>query len=767
PLLLLALALLPFSLNAQQTITVSGLVEESDGGEAIVNAIIRAGKNKTAITNTYGHFTLTLPKGYHQLITQHVGFYPDTLRLLLTADTTIRCRLTPSTLLEEIIIRPVRQPVAGKHVLAMEQIKTAPALLGEPDILKTIQQLPGVNGGTEGTSAFSIRGGNPEQTLVLLDGMPVYNINHAFGYISAFNARALKDVTLYKSDIPARHGGRLGSVMEVTMKEGNRHALSGDLSLGLLAGSATLEGPIIKEKASFILSARRTWLDAPARLAQNIAASTFKVGYGFHDLNGKANWQLDNRHHLFLSFYNGRDRFSARWKSDGMPGGYTFRWGNFSLAGRWNVAATPRLFINTTLFYSRFNYSNEARQRREEGGDDIARAFSTLDEVTLKSDVDLAGREGGRTRFGASLTRRHFAPEMSRLSVGSSAASWSDATSGATWEAALHAATERQIGRRWHVNAGIRTTAIVAVRARYASLEPRLSLAYRLAPVATLKGSFALTSQPLHLLANSSLEWKTDMWVPVSERIKPGRAHLYSLGFQRDSLPGGLGLTVEIYHSRMARVARYDDGVQYLKRKDQSWQEYARVGQGRASGLEIMVEKPSGRLNGWVAYTLASAERRFPGVAVDAWFPFEYDRRHKLNVVAGYTLSREGRGRWRRVLSANFTLASGNRVTIGEEAYLAAPLPGGEASWSYLFWENREYLPSPNNARLPLYHHLDVAMHFQNRRARGSSWSFGAYNVYGRQNPGFFYRVVEGERFVYKQVSIMPFVPFVSWNYKF
>jgi hypothetical protein len=770
---IIAMMCAPAMSRAQERVALSGHVEERTSGERLVNATLHgAGGGAIAITNAYGFFSAMLPAGEHCLVARHAGFSPDTLRVSLKRDTSVCFRLVSSTFLREVTVRPARPsvtlPATGRHVVSMEQTRAMPALLGEVDILKALQQLPGVNGGTEGSSAFSVRGSGPGETLVLLDGMPVYNANHAFGYLSAFNGEALKGATLYKGDAPARHGGRLSSVLDATMKEGNARRLSGSATLGPLAGAIALEGPIKKGKASFILSGRRAWLDVLLRAGQALSGSNLEMLYRFHDLNGKVNWKIDGRHHLFLSFYNGRDRFGARWNSAGLPGRYAYSWGNASVAGRWTWIIAPRLFHNATLYYSRFDYENESRQRRAGSNeDDATRFYSNLDDATLKSDFDLVAGEHRRTRFGLSLSRRRVAPEMTRQSVGGVSNAWRDAGSGPSREAAIYVEREQQLGERWRVNAGARATLFAAGGARYTFLEPRLSLSCSLSPRASVKAAFAMMHQPLHLLSNSSLDWKTDMWASSGDAIKPARARHYIVGFYREGGDSGIDLSVEVYRSRLERVVRYDEGVLYLKHKDDSWQEHARVGEGWASGMEIMLNKPAGQLNGWIAYTLSRAERRFPDVAGGERFPFEYDRRHKLNAVAQYVLSRRTAGRFRRVLAANFTLASGNRVTIGEEAYPAAPLPGGEASWTYAWWGSREYIPRPNNARLPLYHHLDVAFHLQNRQERGSSWSFGAYNVYARKNPGFYYRKMEGETFRYKQVSILPFVPFLSWHYKF
>jgi hypothetical protein len=766
------LFLLPAGVTAQQRVVVSGFIEDAASGESLVNATIHAVDGRaTAITNAYGFFSLTLPAGAYRFVASHVGYAAVEIRLQPRRDTMIRVALRPGLQLEEVTVRPATVPVTlaatGKHVLPARQLRVMPALLGESDLLKSIQMLPGVNPGTEGMSGASVRGSSPEQTLVLLDGMPVYNVNHAFGFISVFNGEALKEVTLLKGGIPARHGGRLSSVLDVTMKEGNSRALAGSLSISPIAGSLTVEGPVVKEKASFILSARRTWLDGLLRVGQSLVDGGATTRYNFYDLNAKVNWKASDRHRLFLSFYNGRDGFGATWDDGSRPGRHIYSWGNASVAGRWNWIVSPRLFNNTTLYYTRFKYTNEARQHGDgevPGG--TTRYSSILEEVTLKSDFDLVPDDRRRARFGIALSRSYLAPETASRSLATTGATWYDATAGRYTLLEGYVEEEARVGTRWHANLGARGTLLFTGNARHASIEPRASIALLVAGNTSLKASFSMMQQPLHLLANSSMAWTTDMWVPVSDKVKPARSRLYSLGASHVTA-SGIELSVELYYNRLLRTIRYRDGIHFLKQKDESWQEYIHVGEGRARGVEFMAARPAGNLNGWVAYTLSRSERRFSGIAGNAWFPFEYDRPHKVNAVANYTFTPRAGARYRKVLALNFTYASGNYTTIGDETHAGLPLPWEDpelGSWA----RAQESSSRPNNARLPAYHHLDVVLHLQNRSGKGGSWSLGVYNLYARQNPTFYYRQWESlTSFAYKKVSLLPFAPIVSWNYKF
>jgi outer membrane receptor for ferrienterochelin and colicin len=754
-------------------VTLGGFIEDAETGEYLANVAFREVEGKAGgVTNAHGFFSVTLPAGEYRFTASHVGYVASDIPVRLQRDTVIRVRLLPGTRLEEVTVYRgsslVQSSDLGKHGLPVRQLQVMPALLGEPDILKALQHLPGVNPGTEGMAGFSVRGGSPEQTAVLLDGMPVYNVNHAFGYFSVFNGEALKDVTLLKGGIPARHGGRLSSVLDVTMKEGNNREFTGNLALSPVAGALTVEGPIKREKASFILSGRRTWLDGFLRLGQRLAGSEFLAAYGFYDLTAKINWKAGERDRFFLSFYAGRDGLTVTWNASEEPGKYRYSWGNASVAARWHRVLSPRAFNNTTLYYSRFNYRNEVSQYRADSSKRERSAFgSTLEEVALKSDFDLIPGDSHHARYGMLLSKKYLAPEASSRSLLSTSATWQDETTGDTWSVEGYAEDEWRVGARWVMSLGTRGTLLFTGNARYASVEPRAAVAYLFSSNTSLKASFSFMQQPLHLLANSSLAWKTDMWVPASDQVRPGRSRLYSLGAYH-ATRDGIEFSAGVYYNDLRRVIRYRDGIGYLKQKEQSWQEYVHVGDGRAYGVEFMVNKPAGALNGWVAYTLSRAERRFNGIAGNAWFPFEYDRRHKVDAVATYTFPGRERARFQKVIAVNFTGASGNYTTIGDETYPGLPMPWEKETRDGYWNRPQEYIPRPNNVRLPAYHHLDVVLHLQNRSDAGGSWSFGVYNIYARQNPGFYYRKWESETgFSLKKVSLLPFMPVISWSYRF
>lgn len=772
-LVLVRLVVLLISLPVQGQFTVSGFVEDISTGERLGNATVYEVKTgKGVVCNNFGFYSITLPGGEYSFKADYVGYAPRVIHVRLQADTLISLNLSPSGLLDEVVVRGsdnfVNSTEMGKHFLPLKQVKAMPTLFGESDVLKALQSLPGVNSGTEGTSGFSVRGGSPEQTQILLDGVPVYNVNHAFGYFSVFNGEALQDVTLYKSGVSARYGGRLSSVLDVSMKEGNMKRLAGDFSLSPIAATLTLEGPIKKDKISFLVSGRYTWMNALLQLGYKLMDSEDQMGYGFHDLNAKMNWKMDSRNRLYVSFYNGRDGFYTRNISEGKPDKHSFNWGNISFSARWNHIIHSKMFLNTQVYYSRFRNTQDFKSYNAgEKQYDATKSYSDLEDITGKVDFDYLPRDNHHLRYGMVLSKKNFAPEMSYRKVAAFDSLWVDSGRGNLWSSELYLEDDWKISSHWRTNFGIRLTGSYVGSKRYYSLEPRLAFTYSVNARNSLKASWTAMQQPLHLLTNSSLGFNTELWVPLTEKVKPGYSNLLALGYYRQ-LGKGLELSAEIYYNDLRNMIRYQEGIGYLKQKNRSWQDYILTGKGRAYGLDIMLNKNSGALNGWISYSLSRSERSYDEIQDGIWFPFEYDRRHKLNVVADYTFKTKESHKFLKVLALNFTYASGNYTTLGQQVYPALPMPGGILgdrgdSW----WDSREYIDHPNNIRLPTYHHLDIAFHLKNKKGKGDSWSFSIYNVYFRQNPGFYYRHSRNGKTEIRQISVFPFIPSVSWSYKF
>ena len=757
---------------AQRAVTVYGYVEDSASGERLPGTTIREREGcRGAAANEHGFFSLMLPEGSHALRVDRVGYAPLEVELELRCDTMLTFKLVPGCLLGEAVVRGagccVGALALGMRSLSSDQVRRMAAALGEADVAKALHFLPGVNGGQEGMAGFSVRGGSPDQTLFLLDGLPVYNAHHAFGYFSAFNGEALQGVKLYSGSLPARYGGHLAGVVDLTTREGNRKRFTGHVRLSPVAGAVLVEGPLRRDRASFLVAARRTWLDGIVRLGFRLADSDYQVGYNFGDLNAKVNWEAGERDLLSLSFYGGRDSHFGEWENacGKRPDRTAFSWGNVSAALRWSHVYSARLFSNVTLYYSRFDNNQRITVYSEEtDARDEARVNSHLEDATLKADFDYRLAERHRLRFGGGVSRLHFLPEMSFLGSLQFESRVRDTTAGPVGVFSAYVEDEWRVSERLSVSIGLRFDAQCVGRKTYVGLQPRLAAAWQVAEGTTLRAAWVRARQPMHLLVSTSVGMTADLWVPVTERVAPSRSDLWTAGVSR-TWRGGWDLSVEAYYRAMSREVRYRDGVRFLKDRDDSWQEHVQVGDGRAYGLDVMARKSAGALTGWVAYSLSKSERRFAGVNAGRWFPFEYDRRHKANAVVNYRFPARQGDRFQKGLTATFTYASGNWISLGKQLYAPAPFPEGEGL--YFAFDALEHIDRPNNTQMPACHHLDIAYTLDKRKRRGSSWVFAIYNVYARRNPSVVYHKQVNGATVTRAWSLLPFVPSVTWVYTF
>lgn len=762
------------NLPAQSHHTICGFVEDVMTGERLISATLyETATGKGIACNSYGFYSMTLPQGNHTFRVSYVGYAPTWITLALQTDTVIHVGLKPAGLLDEVVVKGcqyfVRSTQMGIHKLPLEQCKAMPSILGETDVLKALHYLPGVNPGIEGSAGFSVRGSSPEQTQIQLDGMPVYNVNHLFGYFSAFNGEALKDLTLYKGAVPARFGGRLSSVLDIAMREGNMKRFAGNFAMSPLAASLTLEGPIKKDKVSFLISGRYTWLNALLQAGFKIFDVDTRMGLGFYDFNAKVNWLVGKRDHLYVSMYNGHDGIYSQSGHDGKLDRLRLGWGNLGASVRWNRIVNPHTFVNTQLYFSRFRNIQETKiYNWDSYRYDLYKTYSDLKEMAVRTDWDYVPLNAHYFRFGAMVSKKIYAPEMSYRRIDSSAVLLSDVTRGDLWSAALYAEDDWSLAASWKMNIGLRATVTYVPGRSYYSVEPRLALTYLLNTTNSLKASCSFMQQPLHLLANTYQGMPAELWVPATDQVKPGRSNLYSLGYFRQ-LPKGMEFSVEAYYNALQGMIRYKEGASYLKYKDASWQDYIYRGKGRGYGVEVMLNKSLGALNGWIAYTWSRAERSFAGIRDGMWFPYDYDRPHKLNVTMNYTFEAKEEQKYIKMVALNFTYASGNYTTVGQQMYPAASMPGNipipENRENQNFWQ---YMPYPNNTQLPAYHHLDIALHLKNNKRKGESWTIGIYNVYGRKNPSYYFSTTsKSGKTQIERMSICMFVPCITWSYTF
>jgi len=757
--------------NAQSPVThtISGHIRDALTGETLIGASIRLKADPTVGTraNTYGFFSLTLPEGDHELAVSHVGYEVKEMSVNLTGDTTIAIDLRSGELLEEVVINQsaasenVRSPQMGVARVDVNAIKHVPVLMGERDVLKTIQLLPGVLSGGEGSSQFFVRGGAGDQNLILLDEAMVYNASHLFGFFSTFNSDAIKDVNLYKGGMPAQYGGRLASVLDITMLDGNKKRLGMEGGLGLIASRLKVDGPIVEDRGSFMISGRRTYADLFLKLSNDDDINSSRLY--FYDLNAKANYRIDERNTVFLSGYFGRDVL-------GYSSLFGFDWGNATATARWNHVLNSRLFSNTTLVYSNFNYN--VNIENEEFNFVIA---SRIQNYNLKQDFQFFSSNRSNWRFGVNLLRQRISPANIDADEDTPVNSLrlEDRTG---MEMAAYLAHEWKPTERLNIIYGLRLNTFLLfgpgtfhgydadgdvsesreygrgdVVQRYINPEPRLSLSYQLRHNNSLKLSYNRNSQHLHQLSNSTSSLPTDAWVMSSNNIRPQLADQAAVGYYQNFAGDRYEFSIESYYKYM------QNQIDYRNAADLQANEHVEgellYGTGRAYGVELFLKKREGKLNGWVSYALSRSERQFDAINDGDWFAARQDRTHDLSVVGMYQLSR----RWH--LSATFVYSTGNAVTFPSGKYTV----DGRTLW---------YYTERNGYRMPDYHRLDFGATWEsaiNRKFK-SSWTFGIYNAYNRKNAYIIdFRENESNPNITEayRIALFGIIPSVTWNFKF
>lgn len=770
--LLLLFALFTTTLFSQKY-TISGYISDAETGEKLIAANVFDQKSIAgSVSNNYGFYSLTLPTDSVTLSFSYIGFQPQEFRSLLNKDITLDVKLGAAVSLEAVEIvgekleRIEETSQMSRIEVPIEQIKKVPALLGEVDVLKTLQLLPGVQSGGEGQSGLYVRGGSPDQNLVLLDGVPIYNVSHLLGFFSVFNADAIKNVTLTKGGIPARFGGRLSSVLEINMKEGNMETFKGEGSLGAISSKLTLEGPIIKDKASFIISGRRTYVDILARpLVRKQArndGNEADIKLHFYDLNAKINYKINHKHRLYLSAYSGADVFGFQSKDDLGDGDFTdlkgnTDWGNLITAFRWNYQISNRLFANTTLTHSRFSFDFGSEVADVYQGDRdffSAKYFSGIYDWAGKVDFDFIPNPNHYIRFGGSATKHTYKPGalQYRLEFNNQPI---DLTLGSvdakSWEYTTYVEDDIQLGAL-KVNVGLHANLFTVEGEEYASLQPRLGLRYLLNNDIALKASYTKMTQNINLLTNESLSLPTDLWVPSTKRIKPQDSWQAAAGIAT-TLWKQYEFSVEGYYKKMSNVVSYKEGASFIG-VDTDWQDRVTQGDGEAYGLELFLQKKKGKTTGWIGYTLSWNWRQFEEINGGNRFPFKYDRRHDLSLVVSHQFNK------RISLTGAWIYGTGNSITL--------PLYRYEVGFLEI-----EGIGNKNSFRMNAYHRLDFNLSLESkknqfRRWQGI-WNFGVYNAYNRNNPYFVStgRNNETGRRVFRQFSLFPIIPSVSYQFKF
>jgi len=768
-----------------QKVTVSGYVKDANSGEPLIGANIYEGITlKGVITNTYGFYSLTLPAGQTKLVFSFVGYNTLFLdKLDLNTDTLINVSLGSTIELEGVEIKgsriesEVESSQMSMSTIPINTIKSLPVLLGEVDIIKTIQLLPGVQSGSEGSSGLYVRGGGPDQNLILLDGVPVYNVNHLFGFFSVFNADALNSISLVKGGFPARYGGRLSSVLDIRMKEGNSKEFRGEGAIGLIASKLTLEGPIKNEKTSFIISGRRTYIDLLNQLILNSEANSdgidkLRAGYYFYDLNAKINHQFNNRNRLFLSAYLGNDKAyyyeKETYQDDFYENDFLLRWGNITSALRWNYVINNKLFSNTTVTYSRYKFLTGIEYASKDSHFEERFDFeysSGINDVAFKVDFDYMPNPNHYIRFGVSNIYHAFNPGINafKLSISDQGSDNIDTTFGNqkiySNELDLYCEDDVIVNARIKANIGIHYSAFYVKKNYYHSIQPRFSSRFLINQKWSLKTAYSRMAQYIHLLSNSSIGLPTDLWLPVTDKIKPMNSEQFAIGTVY-ALNNKTSLSLEGFYKTMNNLIEYKEGASFLSTND-DWQDKIEQGKGWAYGIELLIDKKMGKTTGWIGYSLSWSERQFDNISFGERFPYKYDRRHDISIVINHKFNHK------LDIGATWVFGTGNAVTLATEKYLPHISNGGY-SYGYI-----EYFEKRNAFRMPSYHRLDIAINMHKVKRWGTrTWSLGVYNLYNRKNPFFLYYDNDfifggGSERVLKQVSLFPIIPSISYSFKF
>ncbi|MBT1686846.1 TonB-dependent receptor [Dawidia soli] len=654
--------------------TLTGYVRDAESGESLIGAYVVDPATGTGVTtNTFGFFSLTT--GSDSVVVSFIGYGNQKLSISgFRGELQIAMQRKESQLSEVVISgsNAFDLPEMSNIRLSPERIKSLPVLMGETDILKTLQLLPGVQSGMEGSAGFHVRGGGPDQNLVLLDGVPVYNTSHLFGFFSVFNADAINTVDLIKGGFPARYGGRLSSIVDIQMKEGNLNKVEGEGAVGLVASKFTVSGPISKGKTSFMLSGRRTYLDLLTVPIAKAAGSNQIIGGNFWDLNAKINHIISPKDRIYLSFYSGRDnlydRYTLEEESD-LTGKETtdIRWGNLTSAFRWNHKYNDRLFGNLTALYSRYQFDLATTVHYQNSGNqvipDINRHneyYSNIRDLGFKADFDYSFNNDHQVKFGANFVSHTLTPGMSRFQSHITR----DTTFGSP-EIKLHelygyAEDEISITRSTSANLGIHYSMAFADTKTYTSLQPRVILSQKIGPQFSVKGSYARMAQYIHLLVNSGIGLPTDLWVPSTDRVKPQLSDQVAFGIA--TTRKGIELSVEGYYKWMKNLIEYKDGVGFLD-IDSRWENKIESGRGKSYGAEVFIEKKMGRSTGWISYTWSKSTRTFANLNFGNTFPYRYDRRHTIALVYAIAVNE------RVDFSAVWVYNTGNAITLPTSTY--------------------------------------------------------------------------------------------------
>jgi hypothetical protein len=768
-LLLIAVLLTAGKAMAQQKHTISGTIKSKAKGETLIGATVRVSGGGGTTTNEYGFYSITLTGGNHKLEFSSMGLQTNHLEFVLRKDTVINISLEDESVsLGAVTItgtstkRSLSTPQMGLEKLTTKEMKNVPVLLGERDAIKVIQLLPGIKSAGDGNAGMYVRGGAADQNLILLDEAPVYNASHLLGFFSTFNSDAIKDIAVYKGGMPAQYGGRLSSVLDIKMNDGNNQDFGVSGGIGIISAKLNVEGPIQKDKSSFLVTGRRTYADMFLKLSSDSSLNNNTLY--FYDINAKMNYELGEKDKLYLSGYFGKDKL-------GVGDLFGLQWGNTTATLRWNHIFNNKLFSNTSLIYSNYDYTISINS-----GSVNADIYSKIRDYNLKEELQWYPSASHNIRFGINSIYHTITPGQVTTSETSqiNARTLEDRYS---WENALYVTDNWKMSDKLSATYGLRLSTFSILGKgdffnidkdgkildtlhytsgefvkTYVNLEPRLALSYKLNTTSSLKASYVRNTQNLHLISNSTTSSPTDKWVASTNIIKPEISDQYSIGYYKDLFGGDYELTVETYYKSLQNQIDYRDGAN-VNTVSNAIESELLFGKGRAYGIEWLFKKRVGKFSGWLSYTLSKTERQIDGINNNKWYNARQDRTHDVAIVAMYQLSKK----W--TLSANWIYYTGDAVTYPSGKYQI----DGQTVY---------YFTGRNTYRMPNYHRLDLGatLQLKKRKRWSSELAFSLYNAYGRENA---YTITfedskeDPNKTVAKQTALFKFIPSISYNFKF
>jgi len=766
--------------NAQQLKrpTISGFVREAGSGELLTGVNVYLSDRRTGtVTNNYGFYSLTLPETDSLVITaSYVGFKPETKKIALRRYTELNFDLEPNVILDEVKITAERTEKQSESArmsiisVPVSQVKNVPSLLGEKDVMKVLQLMPGVQKGSEGSSGLYVRGGGPDQNLIILDDAIVYNASHLFGFFSLFNGDALKSIELTKGGFPARFGGRLSSVLEMNMKEGNKEKWHGEGGIGLISSRLTLEGPLVKSKSSILLSGRRTYADVILSPILKAIEET-DAGYHFYDFNAKVNYDFGRKNKLYLSGYFGKDKFHAKYDEeyDEKAG---LNWGNATATLRWNHLFSSKLFANTSAVFSDYRFGITYEYKDVTADDDYyAEYYSGIRDLSLKFDLDYLPSPSHWIKAGGITILHRFTPYVfieidNPVNINKKEKEQSDGI-----ESGIFIEDTWKPFENLKINGGVRFSHFLANREQYHYFEPRISAGWKLPSDFAIKASYASMSQYIHMISNTGISLPTDLWVPTTDRVKPQQSRQVAIGAVKDITSPAMSFSIEGYYKKMDNVIGYREGATFIQIEEAatgegiSWEDNVTSGQGWSNGLEFLIQKKEGRFNGWIGYTLSWTQMQFDSLNYGKKFYARYDRRHDISLAGTYKLNNH------ITLSGTWVYGTGNAVTLPVSAYSSPDYAQIFISKEQRGYNVKEY-GERNNYRMAPYHRLDLGIQFHKEKKWGDRvWEISVYNAYNRKNPFFYnieYHSSYGRSYTrLKQVSLFPIIPSISYSFKF